>query len=115
MSNLGPYQTMTTWSKRVGGPYNLAAIIAFGGYGLGKLGELGVKSLKKLKHKRKEPKVIYTIISQGISNEGLTLDVDDKFRVLESDKDVILIEKIGDPNNPYFVSADLLRSISDYN
>ena len=44
MSNLGPYQTMTTWSKRVGGPYNLAVIIALGGYCLGKIGELGVKS-----------------------------------------------------------------------
>lgn len=115
MSNLGPYQIMTTWSKKVGGPYNLATIVAFGGYGLGKLCECVVKSFKKFKHKRKESKAIYHIFSQGISNEGLILNVGDKFRVLESDKEAILIEKIGDSNNPYFVSVDLLRSISDYN
>lgn len=114
MSNLGPYQTMTTWSKKVGGPYNLVAIIALGGYGLGKLGELGVKGLKKLKNNIAESKAIYSINSKGITNEGLLLNVGDKFRVLESDKDAVLIEKIGDRNNPYFVSADLLRSISNY-
>lgn len=114
MSNLGPYQTMTTWSKKVGGPYNLAAIVAIGGYGLGKLGELGIEELKKLKYKRAKSNAIYSVISQGISNEGLILNVGDKFRVLESDKGAVLIEKIGDSNNPYFVSAELLRSISDY-
>ena len=32
----------------------------------------------------------------------------------KSDKDAILIEKIGDNNNPYFVSAELLKNISDF-
>ena len=38
----------------------------------------------------------------------------DKFKVLESDGDAVLIEKIGDLTNPYFVSAELLKDISDY-
>ena len=49
-----------------------------------------------------------------MSNEGLEFKIGDQFRVLESDKDAILIEKIGDNNNPYFVSAELLKNISDF-
>ena len=40
--------------------------------------------------------------------------VDDTFKVLEIDGDAALIEKIGDENNPYFVSGCFLESISDY-
>ena len=114
MSNVGAYQTMTTWSKRVGGPINLAAIIAIGGYGFGKLGELGFKKLKNLKNKKDISVAVYSILSQGVSNEGLVFNIGDQIRILESDKEVVLIEKIGDLNNPYYVSADLLRSISNY-
>ena len=53
--------------------------------------------------------------SAGKSNEGLQFAVGDTFRVLEIAADAVLIEKIGDPNNPYFVSSDLLHSISDFN
>lgn len=49
-----------------------------------------------------------------MSNEGLQFVVGEQLRVLEIAGDVVLIEKIGDTDNPYFVSADLLRSISDY-
>ena len=34
--------------------------------------------------------------------------------MLETDKDAILIEKIDDDNNPYFVSEELLTNISNY-
>lgn len=114
MSNLGAYQTMTTLSKKVGGPFNLAAIIAIGGYGLGKLSEIGIKKIKNFKNKKDKSLEVYSILSQGVSNEGLVFNKGDQIRILESDKDVILIEKVGDPNNPYYVSADLLRSISNY-
>lgn len=114
MSNLGAYQTMTTWSKRVGGPFNLAAIIAIGGYGLGKLGEFGFKKVKNFKNKKDKPIAVYSILSHSVSNEGLVFNIGDQIRILESDKEVVLIEKIGDLNNPYYVSADLLRSISNY-
>lgn len=36
------------------------------------------------------------------------------YRILERDKDSVLIEKIGDNNNPYFVSADFLRTVSKF-
>ena len=43
-----------------------------------------------------------------------SLNVGDAYRILESDGESVLIEKIGDTNNPYFVSADFLRSVSDF-
>ena len=46
--------------------------------------------------------------------DRLLLSVDDTFKVLEIDGDAALIEKIGDENNPYYVSARFLRGISDY-
>ncbi len=36
------------------------------------------------------------------------------FKVLERDGNAVLIEKLGDDNNPYFVAAELLNEISDY-
>jgi hypothetical protein len=50
----------------------------------------------------------------GESNEGLVFNEGDKFIVLSQDKDAVLIEKIGDTNNPYFVSLELLLDISDF-
>lgn len=52
--------------------------------------------------------------SMGKSSEGLTFNVGDSYQVLERDKDAVLIKKTGDTNNPYFVSAELLHSISDF-
>ena len=57
---------------------------------------------------------IYTVKTEGTSNEGLLFKVNDKFRVLEQDGDAVLIEKIKDEHNPYFVSAKFISSISDY-
>ena len=34
---------------------------------------------------------------------GINLFVGDEFRILASDEDAILIEVLGDDNNPYFV------------
>ena len=39
---------------------------------------------------------------------------EDKFRVLNRDMDSILIEKLGDDNNPYFVSAEFLKKVSEF-
>lgn len=57
---------------------------------------------------------VYITKQDGESNEGLKFKVGDKFKVLESDGDAILIELIGNANNPYFVDVELLRAISDY-
>lgn len=120
MSNLGLYQSMTTWAKKVGGPVQLFAAVAVGGYIVIRFGEASVKKVvKTIKNhtavKRQSVDFLYTVHSAGESNEGLCFNVGDTYRLLEIDGDSALIEKIGDSNNPYFVSANLLRSISDFN
>lgn len=57
---------------------------------------------------------VYIVDKQGVSNEGVILESGDSFNVLESDSEMVLIEKIGDSSNPYFVSSELLEEISDY-
>lgn len=122
MSNLGGYQWLTTTAKKVGGPTNLVLIIAGTGAATYKGGEILVKkSIKAIKKKRMEKKEVaesnirqYEVKATGVSNEGLTFKVGEYFKVLEVDGDAVLIEKIGDENNPYFVSAELLKDISDY-
>ena len=119
MSNLGLYQTMTTCAKKVGGPLNLFVIVGLGGYASIRLGEAGVKKVVKTikKHSQKNKtasRKTYVVNSNCKSNEGLIFNSGDKYHILEIDKDAVLIEKIGDNNNPYFVSAELLRSISNF-
>lgn len=120
VSNLGGYQKLTTYAKRVGGPRNLVLIIASTGAVLYKGSELLIKKVVRVvKNKHKLKKVansginMYAVKAYGVSNEGLEFNIDDRFKVLELDGDTVLIEKIGD-NNPYFVSVDLLKIISDY-
>ena len=79
------------------------------------------KGIKAIKKKRMEKKEVaksnirqYEVKTSGVSNEGLTFKIGEYFKVLEADGDAVLIEKIGDENNPYFVSAELLKDISDY-
>ena len=55
-----------------------------------------------------------SFISNNPEEGKLLFSVDDTFKVLEIDGDATLIEKIGDENNPYFVSGCFLESISDY-
>lgn len=116
MSNLGLYQKMAEIAKKVGGPKNLFGLVFGGGIIVGvsgtKLCEIGAK--KAVSNTKFEDKTIYSVKKYGVSNEGLRFEIGDEFRVLEIDKNAVLIEKIGDVNNPYFVSYDLLNDISDY-
>lgn len=123
MSNLGGYQWLTTVAKKVGGPKNLVLIIAGTGAVVYKGGEIVVKkTVKEIKKRMSQEKLleiadtkIYTVTAEGTSNEGLEFKIGDQFKVLETDKDAVLIEKIGDSDNPYFISAELLKNISNYN
>jgi hypothetical protein len=74
------------------------------------------KVAKELDEKKREAAaaVVHTVTTEGQSNEGLDFKIGDQFKVLEVDGDAELIEKLGDNNNPYFVSAEFLKSISDY-
>lgn len=122
MSNLGAYQWLTTAAKKVGGPKNLVGIIAgtgaVAGVAVYKGGEIVVKKIKKKMNTEElqetSDTIIYSVTAEGVSNEGLEFKIGDQFRVLEIDKDAVLIEKIGDDNNPYFVSEELLKNISNY-
>ena len=117
MSNLGAYQTMTTTAKKFGGPYGLAAFIALAGYGVGKLIEISVKTgARYLRAKKKpdQPKQLIEVTSVGTDGSDLAFRDGDSYRVLYSDTDMVLIEKVGDANNPYMVSPDFLRTVSNY-
>lgn len=115
------YQTLTLMAKKVGGPLNLIGIFVVGGAILGG-GAVAVgvdinkrNSIKKDKEQRAErAKVVYTVNNEGRSNEGLLFKAGDTFRVLEFDGDAGMIEIIGNPSNPYFVSLKFLSGISNY-
>ena len=107
MSNLGGYQLLTTFAKKVGGPRNLVALIA------GVKG--GERLWNKVKSKENKSDAVYTIMRDAKSNEGVFLRQGDKYRVLETDEDAVLIELLKNENNPYFVSRYLLENISNYN
>lgn len=117
MSNLGGYQLLTTWAKRLGGPSNLVGFIFVAG-GVTAAGGIAIanKIIKDLDEKKQQEAsaVVYTVTADGKSNEGLVFQIGEEFKVLEVDGDAALIEKLGDTNNPYFVSATLLREISNY-
>lgn len=123
MSNLGGYQLLTIAAKKVGGPRNLVLLIAGTGALVYKCSEIVVPKVAteviKMKYAKKRLGVklggeVYIVKSFGISDEGLQFKVNERFKVLEADGDAVLIEKIGDINNPYFISGDFLKEISDY-
>lgn len=123
MSNLGGYQWLTTSAKKVGGPRNLVVLIGIGGAVTYKLIEIiAKKSIPLIKKPLSFNRDLYELKAKqyivkypGVSNDGVAFVVGEKFKALEVDKDVVLIEKIGDENNPYIVSTELLKKISDYN
>lgn len=121
MGNLGAYQLMTTLAKKLGGPIKLFATVAIGGYAIIRTTEGVIKTvIKKVKNHKENKDItlsiskLFTVHEYGESNEGLIFNVSDTYRVLEKDAETVLIEKIKDSNNPYFVSEELLRRISDY-
>ena len=121
MGNLGWYQIMTTVAKRVGGPLKLAGLLVGGGALAGGGAVAGGVAIKKKvdsaldkKKQEAEAAVVHTVTTTGQSNEGLLFKEGEQFRVLETDGDAILIDRIGDANSPYFVSSAFLASISDY-
>lgn len=121
MSNLGGYQRLTTIAKKVGGPTNLVLVIAGSGAVIYKSGELlvrrAIKNIKKLHSEKTTSELnspVYIVNKQAVSNENLVFKLGDKFKVLEFDGDAVLIEKIGDSNNPYVASSEFLEKISNY-
>lgn len=121
MSNLGYYQLITTMAKRVGGPRKLCFYIATVGYVGGRTIEwLTKKGLSiyrgwREKHDRPMEEVEeYTVREDGVDDQGLKLSKGDCIRILEKDGTAVLIEKVGDDNNPYFVSEGFLKDTVGY-
>lgn len=121
MSNLGAYQWITATSKKVGGPVNLLLLTGVGAIAAWESGKWIVRRCSDAiaDHINKKANVhttseLYTVKLDDKSNEGVAFCIGDQFRVLEIDGDAALIEKIGCRGNPYFVSTNLLRRISDY-
>lgn len=121
MGNLGWYQLMTSSAKRVGGPKTFMGLLITGGFALGLVAYVGgtaisnrIQQRKNQKKKTEAAAIIYTVNVEGKSNEGLLFKQGDQFKILEKDGDAGLITKLGDYNNPYFVSLRFLSSISNY-
>ncbi|MEK1354816.1 hypothetical protein HCY79_04555 [Limosilactobacillus fermentum] len=120
MGNLGWYQLMTTVAKKVGGPKQLLALVAAGGYVIIRVVEAGGKKVIKLVKKDNKEKYTskvlpaYKFIIDGKDDKGLIFSSGDVFYVAARHDDVILIEKEKDDNNPYFVSVDWLMKVSSF-
>lgn len=116
--NLGAYQLMTTLAKRVGGPVALAVATAVGGYVIVRPAEAGVKKIIQRLRTANTPCsakwCVFTVTCDGQDGNGLDLHSGDEYRVLECDADAILIEVLGAPDNPHFVSAQFLATVSDF-
>ncbi len=122
MSNLGWYQKITTASKAVGGPKRLFGLVLAGGAAVGVGGTIltqkAIKAVKSKINKKNTNHIngkIFIVTTEGIDSNGLVFKVGDNYRIINHDADAILIEKLGDDNNPYFVSADFLKQISEFN
>ena len=115
MSNLGGYQNITTWSKKFGGPYKFLFAVASAGYVFFRMIEGGgrhaYKSLKEETTTNKTKINEYKVLRDAIDSQGLTFKVGDTIRILETANDVILIEKVGDNNNPYYVYYKFMNLI----
>lgn len=124
MAKWADYQLITTIASKIGGPRILALAVAGTGALLYKSGEIGVKfTVKKAKEVKKKIDAraeaasesrIFNVTADAQAGGGLTLRAGDEFRVLARDDDAILIEGLGDAKRPYYVSGELLASVSDF-
>lgn len=122
MSNLGLYQWMVQASKKVGGPAKFMGILIGVGFAGGTLVTKGSEAAaRKIKTRKKTDRLydtdkLYTVHELSWDDHGHMFNVGDKFRILEYDipSDMLMVKVIGDSDNPYCVSADLMDEISDF-
>ena len=119
MGNLGFYQTMTTFAKALGGPEKAVAVVGVVGYGVFRTIEAGGRRVYRVVVEKRSaanaaPDGLFTFAVAAEPGGGLMFHVGDQFRILERDGDAVLIEVLGDANNPYFVSSAVLKSVSDF-
>lgn len=124
MSNLGGYQEITRIIKALGGPKRAGGIIIGGavvfGTAVGSFFPSPVTSVKNAIKKRTAPNTatdqVFTVHMNldGNGHKEPKLRAGNQYRVLEKDGDAILIEVLGDPESPYFLSGEMLEKISDF-
>lgn len=122
MSNLGLYQTLTTIAKKVGGPGRLVLLIGVGGYAVLRPAEAGAKKIIKMVKNNSNAKstdlqnesVVCTVTTAASIDKGVKVNIGDKIKVCAIDKDAVMIEILGNENNPYFIDLNLLKAITDY-
>jgi hypothetical protein len=124
MSNLGAYQTITTVIKALGGPKKALSIILGGTLAVGGIGGSFVPgayqrvkaAVKKRTARNSTTGQMFTVHTDrdGDDRREPKLRVGDQYCVLERDGDAVLIEVLGNVDNPYFVSREILSTISDF-
>ncbi len=125
MGNLGGYQDITKFIKAIGGPavaakYAAAAagIIFVAGGAVYAGGEKAIKTIRHRIETRAVPCIwvgqVFTVNSDADAGAGLILQNGDEVRILECDSDTLLVEVIGNADNPHAISGELLQSISDF-
>ena len=126
VGNLGGYQTAVQLIKALGGPAKAAVVgvtvVGTAGYGVLRLAEAGGKrGIEALKHtikKRNAPcelkDRVFTVRADGKDDHGLEFKAGAEYKVLECSDNAILIELVGDDDNPHIVSGAFLATISDF-
>ena len=92
-------------------------MVAAGGYITGRTVEWAGKSIFKALTEEEKDSRIYTVKSSyviaGNEEKYCELGPGDRYRILVKDGDAVLIEKIGDQGNPYYVSKSFLENITE--
>lgn len=126
VSNLGGYKTAVQLIKVLGGPKRAAvvgvAVVGTTGYGVLRMveagGKRGIGALKSAVKKRNAPceleDRVFTVRTDGTDDQGLVFKLGAEYKVLECIDDAVLIELVGDDNNPHIVSDAFLATISDF-
>ena len=97
MSNLGAYQTATTWCKKVGGVGNMTVILMVLGYGCGKIVEISGRAIAKRIRVKKETNQqveLIEVTSSGTDSSGLLLNEGDKIK--ENTEIELTVERDGE-------------------
>ncbi len=117
MSNLGKYQVVTTLMKKMGGPDKAiakavagVAVITIAGWEAGKW---GVGKIREKFTKDPEEWKKYSISKSGVYKE-LSVKPGDVITVMEQDGEAVLIAVDGRKDNPFMVSAEWLKDVSEF-
>ena len=95
-------------------PVVLSSAVSYMCFLLLDFGGVSVWGYARAKKKSNQAKQPNEVTSVGTDGSDLAFRDGDSYRVLYSDTDMVLIEKVGDANNPYMVSPDFLRTVSNY-